>query len=114
MLNPSSVFARLRNITKVYRYQHLYFWMAYSLLYLFWVFVTDYKKYFTGKIGPMPIKMKLVDHISFWSFKIVHLALFVFLPIYTVGFAAWLVGFTGVQPCGRIRIKHRVSIGTHR
>jgi linoleoyl-CoA desaturase len=57
---------------KVYRYQHLYFWMAYSLLYLFWVFVTDYKKYFTGKIGPMPIKNELVDHISFWSFKIVH------------------------------------------
>lgn len=79
---------------KVYRYQHWYFWLTYSLLYLWWVFVSDYKKYFTGKIGPMPIrKMKPVDHISFWSFKIVHLGLFVFLPIYTVGFEAWLVGF---------------------
>lgn len=79
---------------KMHRYQHWYFWITYSLLYLWWVFVTDYKKYFTGKIGLMPIKkMKLIDHISFWSFKVVHLALFIFLPIYTVGFTYWLIGF---------------------
>ena len=30
---------------KIHRYQHLYFWAAYSLLYLWWVFFTDYKKY---------------------------------------------------------------------
>src|SRR5262245_33606978 len=58
---------------KMHRYQHWYFWMAYSLLYIWWVFVTDYKKYFTGRIGAMPIKkMKPIDHISFWSFKLVH------------------------------------------
>ena len=79
---------------KMHRYQHLYFWAAYSLLYLWWVFVTDYKKYFLKRIGPMPIKkMAPVDHLSFWSFKVLHLGLFVFLPIYTVGFMPWLVGF---------------------
>ncbi|MBL7740276.1 MAG: acyl-CoA desaturase [Chitinophagaceae bacterium] len=79
---------------KVHRYQHLYFWAAYSLLYLWWVFVTDYKKYFLKRIGNVPIKkMSPADHISFWSFKLVHLGLFVFLPIYTAGFMPWLVGF---------------------
>ncbi len=36
---------------KIHKYQHLYFWAAYSLLYMWWVFVTDYTKYFSGKIG---------------------------------------------------------------
>jgi linoleoyl-CoA desaturase len=79
---------------KVHRFQHWYFWAAYSLLYLWWVFVTDYKKYFTQKIGPTPLKkMSTGDHISFWSFKILHAVLFVALPIYTLGFSTWIVGF---------------------
>jgi len=90
-------FLRLCETQKHYRlhkYQHLYFWAAYSLLYLYWIFVTDYKKYFLGRIGDYPLKkMKLSDHISFWSFKILHLFLFIFLPIQTVGFSTWLVGF---------------------
>jgi linoleoyl-CoA desaturase len=79
---------------KIHRYQHLYFWAAYSLLYFWWVFVTDYKKYFLKRVGPVPLKkMSPADHISFWAFKLLHLALFVFLPISTVGFMPWLVGF---------------------
>lgn len=34
---------------KIHRFQHIYFWFVYSLLYLFWIFFTDYKKYFTQK-----------------------------------------------------------------
>src|SRR6185369_14138371 len=76
---------------KMHRYQHLYFWMAYSLLYIWWVFVADYKKYFRGKVGNVPLtKMSLLDHISFWSFKLLHAGLFVALPIYTVGAMPWL------------------------
>lgn len=79
---------------KVHKYQHLYFWAAYSLLYLWWVFVADYQKYFLRRVGNMPLKkMQLSDHISFWVFKVVHLILFVAIPIYTVGFTPWLVGF---------------------
>jgi linoleoyl-CoA desaturase len=79
---------------KIHKYQHLYFWAAYSLLYLYWVLVTDYRKYFTGKVGNIPLnKMSRADHISFWSFKVLHLALFIALPIYTVGFTPWLIGF---------------------
>ena len=79
---------------RIHRYQHWYFWAAYSLLYLWWVFVTDYKKYFLKRVGPTPIgKMSLWDHISFWSFKLLHAFLFVALPIYVLGFEAWIIGF---------------------
>ncbi len=79
---------------KLHRYQHLYFWLAYSLLYLYWVFFTDYEKYFTKKVGNMPMKpMNIQEHLIFWAFKVVHLALFVIIPIYMLGFVPWLIGF---------------------
>jgi linoleoyl-CoA desaturase len=79
---------------KIHRYQHLYFWAAYSLLYLYWVLFTDYEKYFTGKVGNMPIKpFTPKEHIIFWSFKVMHLGLFIAFPIYMVGFLPWLIGF---------------------
>jgi linoleoyl-CoA desaturase len=79
---------------KIHKYQHLYFWAAYSLLYIWWIFVTDYTKYFSGKIGPTVIrKMTLSEHISFWFYKLAHAFIFVALPIYMVGFMPWLIGF---------------------
>lgn len=79
---------------KIHKYQHFYFWAAYSLLYIFWVFVTDYKKYFSGKIGATPLrKMTLKEHIFFWFYKLAHAFIFVALPIYMVGFTPWLIGF---------------------
>ncbi len=78
----------------LHKYQHLYFWILYSMLYLFWIFVLDYQKYFKRQIGEMPLKkMKLSDHLVFWGFKLFHLFLFVGLPIYMVGFVSWLIGF---------------------
>ena len=79
---------------KLHKYQHIYFGFLYSLLYIFWIFVSDYKKYFRGKIGSVPLKkMTMADHFSFWGFKILHLILFIGLPIYFLGFTPWLVGF---------------------
>jgi linoleoyl-CoA desaturase len=79
---------------KVHRFQHLYFGFVYSLLYLWWVFATDFIKYFRKKIGPIPLKkMELKDHISFWGFKLLYVGLFVGLPIYMIGFQAWVIGF---------------------
>lgn len=78
----------------IHRYQHWYFWAAYCLLYIWWVFFTDYKKYFLGRIGPTRLKkMTPGDHISFWSFKLLYMFLFIVLPILTVGAIPWLVGF---------------------
>ncbi|HYJ37788.1 MAG TPA: acyl-CoA desaturase [Chitinophagaceae bacterium] len=79
---------------RFHKYQHLYFWLLYSLFYLFWILVLDYQKYFKRKIGGMPLKkMKLNDHIVFWTFKLVHYFLFIGLPIFVLGWLPWLVGF---------------------
>jgi linoleoyl-CoA desaturase len=79
---------------KLHKYQHLYFWVLYALLYILWIFVLDYTKYFRAKIGSTPLKkMKLKDHFVFWGFKLFNLFLFVGLPIYMVGFTNWLISF---------------------
>jgi linoleoyl-CoA desaturase len=79
---------------KIHKYQHNYVWFAYSLLYIYWIFFTDYEKYFTQKVGNMPLKkMTLSDHLIFWTFKLFHLFMFVALPIYLIGFWPWLIGF---------------------
>lgn len=79
---------------KIHKYQHYYFWAAYSLLYIWWVFVTDYKKYFSLKIGEMPLKkMTPSEHFFFWFYKACHAVIFIVLPIIFVGPIAWLIGF---------------------
>ncbi|HJV19993.1 MAG TPA: acyl-CoA desaturase [Sediminibacterium sp.] len=79
---------------KAHRFQHLYFWMLYMLLYVFWIFFTDYKKYFTQKIGNVPLKkMRIADHIEFWGVKLYHAAVFIIIPIVFVGWVNWVIGF---------------------
>ncbi len=79
---------------KLHKYQHHYFWFLYAVLYILWIFVMDYQKYFSQKIGKMPLKkMHVSDHVIFWLFKFIHLFIFVLLPIYVAGFVPWLVGF---------------------
>jgi linoleoyl-CoA desaturase len=80
---------------RMHRYQHLYFWFFYCVLYIFWIFVLDYTKYFKHKVGSMPLKkMSLSDHLVFWGFKLFHAFLFVFLPIYRLGWYDWMISFT--------------------
>ncbi len=79
---------------KAHKYQHLYFWFLYSLLYIFWVFYTDYKKYFSKHVGSVPLKkLKLKDHFTFWGFKVLYVVLYMALPIYFCGFGPWLIGY---------------------
>lgn len=78
----------------LHKFQHFYFLFLYMLLYVFWIFFTDYKKYFLKKIGDVPLKkMETKDHIEFWVTKVYHAAVFIVIPILSVGWAAWLVGF---------------------
>ncbi len=90
-------FLRLAPTQKRYllhKYQHIYFWFLYGLLYLFWVFFTDYRKYFSGKVGSVPLKkLSISDHMLFWAFKLLHFGMYVVLPIYLCGFTPWLIGF---------------------
>lgn len=101
---------------RIHRIQHWYFILVYSLLYFFWIFFTDYKKYLSGKIGSMPApKYTLKEHIAFWFFKVFHLFAFVLLPIYMVGFIPWLIGFfiyglfTGIALSLVFQLAHTVT-----
>lgn len=79
---------------KMHRFQHFYFWFLYMLLYVFWIFFTDYQKYFSKKIGNVPLKkMSFGDHFEFWSVKVYHAAVFIVVPIIAVGWVSWIVGF---------------------
>ena len=79
---------------KMHKLQHYYFWILYMFLYIFWIFFSDYHKYFSKKIGQIPLKkMKFIHHVEFWIVKFYHFIFFVIIPIYKLGFVAWLIGF---------------------
>jgi len=79
---------------KMHKYQHVYFWILYSLLYILWIFVLDYQKYFKRKIGQVWLKnMETKDHFIFWFFKALNLFFYVGLPIYVMGVQNWLICF---------------------
>jgi linoleoyl-CoA desaturase len=79
---------------RLHKYQHIYFWFLYSMLYIFWIFVLDYQKYFKSRVGTMELKrMTPADHLIFWGFKLVHAFLFIGLPVYMLGFTTWITGF---------------------
>ncbi len=78
----------------IHRFQHYYVWFLYSTLHILWIFLFDYQKYFSKKIGSVAIKkMNIKEHIAFWVAKAGYLFFLVILPIYKVGFSHWLIGF---------------------
>lgn len=89
-----------------HRYQHhrWYFLFFYSLLYILWVWVNDFRKYFTGKIkGHKFPPMSFLQHVIFWITKVVYAFTFVILPLEHHSFTEWLTGFLTVTLfCGII------------
>ncbi len=64
-------------------------------MYYFWTSFSDYKKYFTRKIGTFPLKkMSTKDHVQFWAVKVWHAFAFIGLPIYVFGFWPWILGYS--------------------
>jgi len=79
---------------KFHRFQHWYFWFFYCWLYIYWIFFSDYKKYFTHKIGDVPLKKMMVkDHIYFWTYKVISLAIFIVTPMLMVGVVDTIIGY---------------------
>jgi linoleoyl-CoA desaturase len=77
----------------MHRFQHLYCWFLYMMVYLVWVFQVDYQRYFTGRVGPVPKpRMRTADHIQFWVGKIVNACLYLVIPIWRLGVAHALIG----------------------
>lgn len=90
-------FLRMASTQKKYamhKFQHWYFWFVYCFLYLYWIFFSDYRKYFSKKIGEIPLKkMDWKDHFDFWFYKVVFYIMFIVVPIITLGFTEWIIGF---------------------
>jgi linoleoyl-CoA desaturase len=79
---------------KMHKYQHVYFWGLYAMLYILWIFLLDYNKYFRKQVGEVPMKkMSFMDHFNFWFFKVVHAFIFIVLPIYMTSVGIWAIGF---------------------
>lgn len=78
-----------------HRFQHVYCFLLYGTVHIFWILIMDFKKYFSQKVGPFPIKeMKFKDHVSFWLSKLSFAIVFVAVPIYFTGILPFLLGFT--------------------
>jgi linoleoyl-CoA desaturase len=77
-----------------HRVQHLYLLPVYSLSTIFWIFIMDFKKYFSGKIYTTDAwKMTLKNRVIFWVTKILYLVFYIVLPIMVWGFLPWVVGY---------------------
>lgn len=77
-----------------HKYQHLYWVILYMFSYISWVFIQDFRKYFTRKISEMQIKkMTFIEHLGFWSVKLFYCFIFIVLPLYIHGFVSFLVGY---------------------
>lgn len=85
-----------------HKFQHIYWVGLYGATYLLWIFFQDFKKYFTGKVGETPFrKMDVKEHIIFWVSKLVYIAAFLVLPVFTVGLVETIVGYSVIAAvCG--------------
>jgi linoleoyl-CoA desaturase len=78
-----------------HRFQHLYWVLLYGISYLAWVFYEDFEKYCSGKVSPNNEQKRLSfkEHVIFWFTKMMFIAVYMIVPIITVGWLSWLVGF---------------------
>lgn len=87
-----------------HRYQHIYSPLLYSITYLAWIWGSDFKMYFSGKIAnTIRHKMNLKEHFIFWASKLIYIALFFVIPSLRWGFLPAFVGYLTMSAvCGLI------------
>ncbi len=77
-----------------HRYQHIYGLFLYGLTYFLWIFLGDFRKYFSGKIGTWEFtKIPPKEHVIFWLSKLVYAIIFIAIPLYFCGWERFLVGY---------------------
>ncbi len=93
-IKPYMRMCSTQELRRLHRFQHYYFWLLYTQLHIIWVFFNDYQKYFSQRIGSMPLKkMSAWQHTGFWLAKLGYISLFILIPIYRLGFLKWCIGF---------------------
>ena len=77
---------------RFHKYQHLYFLPLYGVSTFMLMFYSDFKRYFTRRIGVMNFrKMSLREHITFWSTKVFLIGFYYLIPALTIGRGAALI-----------------------
>jgi linoleoyl-CoA desaturase len=78
-----------------HRFQHYYGLILYGTTYLFWVFMNDFNKYFSGKIAEHTKmrKMNTPEHFNFWISKILYVFFFIVFPFFFAGIIQTLLGY---------------------
>lgn len=79
----------------IYPFQHLYAPFVYAMTTLEWIFIKDFKQYFTRKMSPYQTipKFKLKDHFEFWFCKIIYFSLYLVLPFLFFNTITFFIGF---------------------
>lgn len=87
-----------------HRYQHIYSLGLYGLVHTNWVFIEDFKKYFSKKIANTPLnKMNMKEHFIFWISKALYFSIFLIIPMSKIGFWNTIIGYFIVSfVCGII------------
>lgn len=91
---PLMRFHRDQSWKPIHRIQFLYWPIMYGLLYFGWIYFTDFKKYFLGKVVEHRFKMSVAEHFIFWGSKILYGYIFVFVPLQHIPLGAFLIGYT--------------------
>ncbi len=93
--HPMFRFCQQQKKKRMHRFQHLYWTVLYPFTSIFWLFFTDFQKYFTGNIieNYKYPKMNFTQHLIFWITKIGYMLLFLVLPVYVMGVIPALVCF---------------------
>lgn len=77
-----------------HKYQHIYCYFVYGLSSILWMFLLDYMKYFSRKVGNIRIpKITLSEHIIFWTTKIGYIIVCLIIPSMFWSFKEVLLGY---------------------
>jgi linoleoyl-CoA desaturase len=91
---PIFRWAKTQPLKKLHRFQHIYAFFIYMLSPIFWVFLTDYPKYFTKSVGHVPLpKISTKEHIIFWGSKLFYIAFYIAIPLYFLPTSTFLIGY---------------------
>ncbi len=81
-----------------HRFQHLYAFLVYSLLTLSWIVYSDFKKFFTRRIGEYELpKPTFMDTSLFFGGKLFYLGYMLVLPLFFHPLVYVLAAFVGVH-----------------
>lgn len=77
-----------------HKIQHIYLPLVYGITSIAWLFIMDFTKYFKRDIsGTSAWNMSAWNKTVFWLTKIYYVSVFAVIPIWVLGWKAWLIGF---------------------